>query len=39
VKTIVLTGATDGIGRALAVARLGAGDRVIIVGRTRAKGE
>ncbi|HEV2638239.1 MAG TPA: SDR family NAD(P)-dependent oxidoreductase [Actinocrinis sp.] len=38
-KTIVICGGTDGIGRALAEARLGSGDTVVVVGRSAAKGE
>jgi NAD(P)-dependent dehydrogenase (short-subunit alcohol dehydrogenase family) len=39
VKTVVITGGTDGIGRALAETYLSRGDRVLVVGRDRAKGE
>lgn len=38
-KTIVITGGTDGIGRALAQTYLGRGDQVVIVGTSHAKGE
>lgn len=38
-KTIVITGGTDGIGRGLADTYLRRGDRVIVVGTSRAKGE
>ena len=37
--TIVITGGTDGLGRALALHHLGAGDTVVVVGRSRAKFE
>ncbi|KZB87387.1 SDR family NAD(P)-dependent oxidoreductase [Amycolatopsis regifaucium] len=36
-STIVITGGTDGLGRALAADRLGAGHTVIVVGRSEAK--
>ncbi|MFJ9038599.1 SDR family NAD(P)-dependent oxidoreductase [Streptomyces sp. NPDC102406] len=36
---LVVTGGTDGIGRALAERRLGLGDTVVIIGRAREKGE
>lgn len=36
-RTIVITGATDGMGAALARHYLGEGDRVVVVGRSRAK--
>ncbi|MCZ0983357.1 SDR family NAD(P)-dependent oxidoreductase [Streptomyces diastatochromogenes] len=38
-RTFVITGGTDGIGRALAEERLGRGDTVVVVGRTERKGE
>ncbi|WP_112133239.1 SDR family NAD(P)-dependent oxidoreductase [Glycomyces dulcitolivorans] len=38
-KTIVITGGTDGIGAALARHRLALGDRVVVIGRDAAKGE
>lgn len=38
VKTLVITGATDGMGRALALTYLGRGDRVAIIGRNAEKG-
>ncbi|GAA2581265.1 hypothetical protein GCM10010399_08790 [Dactylosporangium fulvum] len=37
-KTIVITGGTDGIGRALAEERLSRGDRVMVIARDPAKG-
>ncbi|MFC4030028.1 SDR family NAD(P)-dependent oxidoreductase [Streptomyces polygonati] len=37
-KTIVIAGGTDGIGRALAAARLSGGDTVVVVGRDEVKG-
>src|SRR5437763_733606 len=37
-KRIVVTGGTDGMGRAIALDRLGRGDEVAIVGRDAAKG-
>ncbi|QWF77709.1 TIGR03618 family F420-dependent PPOX class oxidoreductase [Amycolatopsis sp. CA-230715] len=37
-KTFVVTGGTDGIGKALALDRLARGDRVVVIGRDRAKG-
>ncbi|MEU1259440.1 SDR family NAD(P)-dependent oxidoreductase [Streptomyces chartreusis] len=37
-KTVVITGGTDGIGRALAETRLQRGDRIVVVGRDRDKG-
>ncbi|SEG98868.1 short chain dehydrogenase [Nonomuraea solani] len=36
-KTLVITGGTDGMGRALARAYLGRGDRVVVVGRDAGK--
>ncbi|KPI19098.1 short-chain dehydrogenase/reductase SDR [Actinobacteria bacterium OK074] len=38
-KNLLVTGGTDGIGRAVALHALAGGDRVIAVGGTRAKGE
>ncbi|SFE66889.1 NAD(P)-dependent dehydrogenase, short-chain alcohol dehydrogenase family [Actinacidiphila alni] len=38
-KTIVIAGGTDGIGKALAEVRLGAGDTVVVVGRSETKGK
>jgi PPOX class probable F420-dependent enzyme len=38
VKTFVVTGGTDGMGRAVALARLGRGDEVAIIGRNAEKG-
>ncbi|MGI5205125.1 SDR family NAD(P)-dependent oxidoreductase [Spirillospora sp. CA-108201] len=38
-RTIVVTGGTDGMGAALARRRLAEGDRVVVVGRSRAKFE
>ncbi|MFD4401411.1 SDR family NAD(P)-dependent oxidoreductase [Nocardia sp. NPDC058499] len=38
-RTIVITGGTDGMGRALARHYLAAGDRVVVIGRDRAKFE
>jgi NAD(P)-dependent dehydrogenase (short-subunit alcohol dehydrogenase family) len=38
-KTIVITGGTDGISRAVARACLERGDRVVVVGATPEKGE
>ncbi len=38
-KTIVITGATDGMGRAFALERLGGGDRVVAIGSNRVKGD
>jgi NAD(P)-dependent dehydrogenase (short-subunit alcohol dehydrogenase family) len=38
VKTIVIAGGTDGIGKALAATRLGRGDTVVVIGRDEAKG-
>ncbi|MER7006169.1 SDR family NAD(P)-dependent oxidoreductase [Dactylosporangium sp. NPDC000555] len=37
-KTVVVAGGTDGIGRALVEERLGRGDRVVVIGRDPAKG-
>lgn len=37
-RTIVITGGTDGIGQALARTLLGRGDQVVVVGRNAAKG-
>lgn len=37
-KTIVISGGTDGMGRATAVARLGRGDTVVVIGSNDAKG-
>ncbi|WP_459549465.1 SDR family NAD(P)-dependent oxidoreductase [Nocardia sp. X0981] len=38
-KTIVISGATDGMGRALALERLAGGDRVVAIGSNPGKGE
>lgn len=38
-KTIVIAGGTDGIGKALAAVRLGGGDTVVVIGRSEAKGK
>lgn len=38
-KTIVIAGGTDGIGKALAEIRLGAGDTVVVIGRSEEKGK
>jgi NAD(P)-dependent dehydrogenase (short-subunit alcohol dehydrogenase family) len=38
VKTLVITGGTDGIGRAIALAYLSRGDEVAVIGRDAAKG-
>lgn len=38
-KTIVISGGTDGMGRGLALARLRAGDEVVAIGSSAAKGE
>lgn len=38
-RTIVITGGSDGMGRALALERASRGDRVVAVGSTRARGE
>ncbi|MFF2550262.1 SDR family NAD(P)-dependent oxidoreductase [Nocardia sp. NPDC058058] len=38
-KTVVISGGTDGMGRAFALARLSRGDRVIAIGSNPAKGE
>ncbi|BCB77824.1 hypothetical protein GCM10022251_38530 [Phytohabitans flavus] len=38
-RTIVITGGTDGLGRGLALHYLGQGERVIAVGSTQAKGD
>lgn len=37
-KTIIIAGGTDGIGKALATARLSRGDTVVVIGRSEAKG-
>ena len=37
-KTIVISGGTDGMGRATALARLGRGDTVVVIGSNEAKG-
>lgn len=37
-KTYVISGGTDGIGRAVALDRLAAGDQVVVIGRNEAKG-
>ncbi|MGW0433450.1 SDR family NAD(P)-dependent oxidoreductase [Micromonospora sp. NPDC003197] len=37
-KTIVITGGTDGMGRATALARLRRGDTVVVIGSNKAKG-
>ncbi|MEO6089719.1 MAG: SDR family NAD(P)-dependent oxidoreductase [Umezawaea sp.] len=37
-RNIVISGGTDGIGRALALHRLRAGDRVVVIGRSAEKG-
>jgi NAD(P)-dependent dehydrogenase (short-subunit alcohol dehydrogenase family) len=39
VKTIVIAGGTDGIGKALAAGRLGDGDTVVVIGRSEVKGK
>ncbi|MEU4312002.1 SDR family NAD(P)-dependent oxidoreductase [Nocardia sp. NPDC024068] len=36
-RTVVITGGTDGMGAALVRHHLGAGDRVVVIGRSRAK--
>lgn len=38
-KTVVISGGTDGMGRATALARLAKGDRVIVIGSSEAKGQ
>ncbi|MET9218406.1 SDR family NAD(P)-dependent oxidoreductase [Streptomyces sp. NPDC088197] len=38
-KTIVIAGGTDGIGKALAATRLGNGDTVVVIGRSEVKGK
>ncbi|WP_280378618.1 TIGR03618 family F420-dependent PPOX class oxidoreductase [Nocardia wallacei] len=38
-KNLVVAGGTDGMGRAVALRRLAAGDAVVVVGRDRAKGQ
>ena len=38
-KTVVISGGTDGMGRATALARLAEGDRVIVIGSSEAKGQ
>jgi NAD(P)-dependent dehydrogenase (short-subunit alcohol dehydrogenase family) len=38
-RTIVVSGGTDGMGRALALARAARGDRVLVIGSNAAKGE
>ena len=37
-KTIVISGGTDGMGRATALARLRSGDTVVVIGSNEAKG-
>lgn len=38
-KTVVITGGTDGIGKALAALRLQRGDTVVVIGRSAEKGQ
>ncbi|MFC8519455.1 SDR family NAD(P)-dependent oxidoreductase [Streptomyces sp. NPDC057257] len=38
-KTVIISGGTDGMGRATALARLSRGDQVTVIGSSRAKGE